>query len=69
MVTSLPTEGALLLADETGGIKKGTKSVEVARQYTGVVGNVENAQVSVHLPEGSRLGRVIIDRELYAGQH
>ncbi|MFJ2110023.1 transposase [Streptomyces microflavus] len=49
VVTSLPTEDALLIADETGDIRKGTKSVGVARQYTGVAGHVENAQVSVHL--------------------
>ncbi|MFI7236905.1 transposase [Streptomyces cyaneofuscatus] len=48
-MTSLPTEDALLIADETGDIKNGTKSVGAARQYTGVAGHVENAQVSVHL--------------------
>jgi SRSO17 transposase len=69
VVDSLRAEDAVLIADETGDIKKGTKSAGVARQYTGVTGQVENAQVSVHLSYGSSRGRAIIDRELYAGQH
>nr|WP_324289662.1 transposase [Streptomyces sp. H27-G5] len=60
---------AVLIADETGDIKKGIKSAGVARQYTGVTGQVENAQVSVHLSYGSSRGRAIIDRELYAGRY
>ncbi|MEU6079563.1 transposase [Streptomyces sp. NPDC047108] len=54
----------MLIADETGDIKKGVKCAGVARQYTGVTGQVENAQVSVHLSHGSSRGRAIIDREL-----
>ncbi|MCT9105310.1 transposase [Streptomyces mirabilis] len=69
VVDSLRAEDAVLIADETGDIKKGVKSAGVARQYTGVTGQVENAQVSVHLSYGSSRGRAIIDRELYAGQH
>ncbi|MER7959982.1 transposase [Streptomyces sp. NPDC096030] len=46
----------MLIADETGDIKKGVKSVGVARQHTGVTGPVENAQVSVHLSYGSARG-------------
>ncbi|WSD74261.1 transposase (plasmid) [Streptomyces sp. NBC_01591] len=41
---SLRAEDAVLIADETGDIKKGTKSAGAARQYTGVTGQVENAQ-------------------------
>ncbi|MEJ8639915.1 IS701 family transposase [Streptomyces sp. MS2.AVA.5] len=69
VVDALRAEDAVLIADETGDIKKGTKSVGVARQYTGVTGQVENAQVSVHLSYGSARGRAIIDRELYLGRH
>lgn len=69
VVDSLQAEDAVLIADETGDIKKGTKSAGVDRQYTGVTRQVENAQVSVHLSYGSSRGRAIIDRELYAGQH
>ncbi|MGW2207366.1 IS701 family transposase [Streptomyces sp. NPDC001774] len=69
VVDSLRAGDAVLIADETGDIKKGVKSVGVARQYTGVTGQVENAQVSVHLSYGSARGRAIIDRELYLGLH
>lgn len=52
--------------DETGFLKKGTKSVGVKRQYTGTAGKVENCQVGVFLtyfaPEG---GRTFLDRRLY----
>ncbi|WP_443047348.1 transposase [Streptomyces sp. KMM 9044] len=68
-MNSLRDQDAVLTADETGDIKKGTQSAGVARQYTGVTGQVENAQVSFHLSYGSSRGRAIIDRELYAGQH
>lgn len=34
--------------DETSHLKKGKKSVGVTRQYAGVVGKVDNCQVSVH---------------------
>lgn len=34
--------------DETSHLKKGLKSVGVSRQYAGVVGKVDNCQVSVH---------------------
>jgi SRSO17 transposase len=37
-----------LFIDESGHIKKGNKSVGVARQYAGVVGKVENCQVGVY---------------------
>lgn len=35
--------------DEKAHVKKGKKSVGVARQYAGNLGKVENCQVSVHL--------------------
>ena len=58
--------GAVLVADETGFLKKGKMSAGVARQYTGTAGRVENCQVGVFLayaaPGGSR---ALIDRELY----
>ncbi|MER7577837.1 transposase, partial [Streptomyces sp. NPDC126514] len=49
--------------------KEQAKSVGVARQYTGVTGQVENAQVSVYLTYGSPRGRAIIDREMCLGRH
>src|SRR6516162_673007 len=35
----------VLIIDETGFLKKGTKSCGVARQYTGTAGRIENCQV------------------------
>ncbi len=40
---------AVLVLDETGFLKKGTKSAGVQRQYTGTAGRIENAQVGVFL--------------------
>ena len=40
---------AVLVVDETGFLKKGLKSVGVARQYSGTAGKVENCQVGVFL--------------------
>ncbi|MEV6673278.1 IS701 family transposase [Streptomyces sp. NPDC051162] len=67
-VATLTAQDAVLIADETGDIKKGIKSSGVQRQYTGTAGRIENAQVSVHLSYGSRLGRTLIDSELYLGK-
>jgi len=67
-VAALVDQDAVLIADETGDIKKGTKSAGVQRQYTGTAGRIENAQVSVHLSYGSSRGRTLIDRELYLGK-
>jgi SRSO17 transposase len=39
-------DGGVLIVDETGFLKKGEKSVGVARQYTGTAGKRENAQAS-----------------------
>lgn len=56
---------AVLIVDETGFLKKGTKSCGVARQYTGTAGRVENAQVGVFLAYASPKGHALIDRALY----
>ena len=57
---------AVLVVDETGFLKKGEKSVGVARQYSGTAGKVDNCQIGVFLayaaPGG---GRAFIDRALY----
>ena len=56
----------VLIPDETGFLKKGTKSAGVQRQYSGTAGRIENCQVGVFVayavPGG---GRALIDRELY----
>src|ERR671916_858155 len=43
VVEQLRDPGAVFVIDETGFLKKGTKSVGVQRQYSGMVGRVENA--------------------------
>jgi SRSO17 transposase len=57
--------GGVLVVDETGFLKKGTKSVGVARQYSGTAGRVENCQVGVFLGYVTDRGRALIDRALY----
>jgi len=58
-------EGGVLIVDETGFLKKGTKSVGVKRQYTGTAGKTENCQVGVFLCYASENGATFIDRALY----
>jgi SRSO17 transposase len=55
----------VLVVDETGFLKKGTKSAGVARQYSGTAGRVENCQVGVFLAFAGRKGHVLLDRALY----
>ena len=64
-VGRLGAEGAVLVLDETGFVKKGKHSAGVARQYCGTLGKVENCQVGVFLAYGSRKGHALIDRRLY----
>lgn len=56
---------AVLVAGETGDLKKGSATAGVQRQYTGTAGRVENAQVAVYLGDAARRGHALIDRELY----
>lgn len=58
-------KSGVLIVDETGFLKKGEKSVGVARQYTGTAGKKENCQVGVFLCYASDSGAVFIDRALY----
>jgi SRSO17 transposase len=55
----------VLIVDETGFLKKGTKSCGVARQYTGTAGDTVNCQVGVFLSYASTKGAAFIDRALY----
>jgi len=57
-------EGVLIM-DETGFLKKGTKSVGVARQYSGTAGRRENQQIGVFLAYAAPRGAVLLDRALY----
>ena len=55
----------VLVVDETGFLKKGTKSAGVARQYSGTAGRVENCQIGVFLGYATKHGRALLDRALY----
>lgn len=59
---------ATLIIDESGFLKKGSKSVGVKRQYSGTAGKVENCQIGVFLSYSSQHGRTLLDRELYLPQ-
>jgi SRSO17 transposase len=65
VVEHLGDPDAVLVLDETGFVKKGTRSAGVARQYTGTAGRIENAQVGVFLAYGTPAGVALIDRDLY----
>src|SRR4051812_24540378 len=65
VVESLADREAVLIVDETGFLKKGTKSAGVARQYSGTAGRIENCQIGVFLAYASDKGYALIDRELY----
>lgn len=57
--------GGVVVADETGFLKKGARSAGVQRQYSGTAGRIENCQLGVFLTYTSAYGRALIDRELY----
>ena len=65
VVQSLGDPDAVLVLDETGFLKKGTKSAGVARQYSGTAGRIENCQIGVFLAYAAPQGVALIDRELY----
>jgi SRSO17 transposase len=56
---------AVLVADDTGFLKKGRSSAGVQRQYSGTAGRIENCQIGVFLAYASPVGRALIDAELY----
>jgi SRSO17 transposase len=66
VVSEFGHPNAVLVADETGFVKKGRASVGVQRQYSGTAGRVENCQLGVFLayatPDGAR---ALIDRAVY----
>jgi SRSO17 transposase len=61
----LGSPDGVLVVDETGFIKKGTRSAGVQRQYSGTAGRVENCQLGVFCAYATSKGRALIDRELY----
>ena len=49
VVEQLGAADGVLVVDETGFLKKGSKSVGVQRQYSGTAGRIENCQIGVFL--------------------
>uniref|UniRef100_UPI0038B85D5E IS701 family transposase n=1 Tax=Catenuloplanes japonicus TaxID=33876 RepID=UPI0038B85D5E len=68
LVGHLGEPSGVLIADDTGFIKKGVRSAGVQRQYTGTAGKVENCQIGTFLAYATSRGRALIDRELYLPQ-
>jgi SRSO17 transposase len=65
MVEHLGRPDAVPVTDDTQAIKKGRRSVGVARQYCGATGQVENCQVMPMLTYASAAGHAFINRRLY----
>jgi SRSO17 transposase len=53
------------IVDESGFLKKGTKSAGVARQYSGTAGRVENCQIGVFLAYATASECAYVDARLY----
>ena len=65
VVQHLSDPDSVAVLDETGFLKKGTKSAGVQRQYSGTAGRIENCQIGVFLGYASHHGQALIDRALY----
>src|SRR5689334_17401832 len=65
VIEHIGSADGVLVADESGFLKKGTHSAGVARQYSGTAGRIENCQIGVFLAYASRKGHALIDRALY----
>ena len=65
VVEHLGALDAVLVVDDTGFLKKGSRSAGVQRQYTGTAGRIENSQIGVFLAYTSSTGHALIDRELW----
>lgn len=69
LAARLSAADGVFILDETGFPKQGTKSVGVARQYSGTLGKVGNCQVGVFLAYASARGCALIDAALYLPAH
>jgi SRSO17 transposase len=63
--THLADPEAIVVIDETSFLKKGTHSVGVGPQYSGITGHLENCQVGVFLVYATTQGATFYDRSLY----
>jgi SRSO17 transposase len=59
------SEDGVLIIDESGFPKCGTKSVGVARQYCGATGKIDNCQMGVYLAYAGSRGHTLLDERLY----
>ncbi|GCE44784.1 mobile element protein [Rhodococcus wratislaviensis] len=66
-VEHLANPSGVLILDETGFLKKGTRSAGVARQYSGTAGWPENCRIGVFSTYATPAGRTLIDRALDVG--
>jgi SRSO17 transposase len=62
VVKYLGAAEGILIVDETGFLKKGTRSAGVARQYSGTAGRIENSQIGVFLTYSTTAGRALLDQ-------
>jgi SRSO17 transposase len=65
VVEHLGAPDGVLIVDDTGFVKKGTRSAGVQRQYSGTAGRIENCQIGAFVAYRSGRGHALIDRELY----
>ena len=65
MAAALGDPDGVLIGDDTGFEKGGSRSAGVQRQYTGTAGKITNCQLGVFLAYASAKGRALVDRELY----
>jgi len=63
--THLSDPAGVLVIDETSFLKKGTHSVGVGVQYSGITGKLDNCQVGVFLAYVGAHGQTLYDRALY----
>ena len=56
---------AIVVLDETAELKKGTRTVGVARQHAGITGQVENCQTVVFLAYVTARAHALFDFRLY----
>jgi SRSO17 transposase len=68
LLEGLAEPDGLVNVDETGFAKKGTKSVGVARQYSGTLGRTDNCQIAVLANYCSSKGHALLERRLYLPQ-
>src|SRR6516162_10144392 len=64
---ALPADdlGTVGVVDETGTVKKGTKTPGVQRQWCGEVGKKENCVVTVHLAVARGRFKTLVDADLF----